>query len=374
MTINKASIFKVLDAERGKVAEVTPQQPQKIDERLAPYPRDSRGRITADHEKFDPDKTVLTEAGAASTSTFPDLLRAGLRFDAWTSYAETPAVYPMLVREVPSDKQQEEYLIDSPVGTLPIVHEGEPYPEARMSLGEGKIVKNYKRGMIMSVTVEMQKFDQVGKVRELGDLMGRAARLGEEQDVMVALTDTNNYVRAGNTGDNDETAVGNGANTQDLTFSPASLIAAYNILRTMKDRKTGVYYNVMPNTLVVTPKLWWAAQQLIRSPESMRVGGNTTNEIYGMGTKNSFFGLVDTIIVSPQFGNGYQWALMEAGRGLMFQRVEAVQVLQEGAVAENKGYFERDILRYRVRNWYGVGFKTDAFNFYSSSATAPVVS
>lgn len=370
MTTSTGKIIRILDAEHGKFAIQEQAAPRELDERLVPYPRDRKGRITVDHEEFDPTQTTLTEAGAASTSTFPDLLRAGLQFDAWSSYTETPATYPAFARVVESSKQQEEYLMDSPVGTLPIVAEGEPYPEAQMNLGEGKVVRNYKRGMIMSVTVEMQKFDQVGKVRDLGDIMGRAARLGEEQDVMVALTDTANYTRSNTAGDNDE-STGSGANYQDLVFSPTNLIIAYNILRTMKDRKTGVYLNVMPNTLIVTPKLWWAAQQLITSPETMR--GGATNEVYGTGTKNSFFGMVDTIIVSPQFGSSYGWALLERGRGVVFQRVEPVQVIQEGAVADNKGYFDRDVLRYRVRNWYGAGIKDDRFCFLSTTTTVPAV-
>jgi hypothetical protein len=376
MTTSTGKIIRILDADRGKFAiEESAHSDQrkslrdgapetKLDEAFVPYPRDQRGRITVD-----PENMALTEA--MTTSTFPDLLRQGLQFDAWTSYNETPATYPAFARVVESSKQQEEYLLDSPAGLLPIVHEGEPYPEAQVTLEGGKIIRNHKRGMIMSVTVEMQKFDQVGKVRELGDLMGRAARLGEEQDVMAAITDTSNYTRASTAGDNDETT-GNGANTQNLNFSPANLVVAFNILRTMKDRKTGVYLNVMPNTLIVTPKLWWAAQQLIQSPESMRVGGGT-NEVYGAGTTNTFFNVINTVIVSPQFGSGYQWALLEAGRGVVFQRVEPVQVLLEGENAASNGYFERDILRYRVRNWYGAGVKDDRFIAYFPSTTAPTI-
>lgn len=360
---------KIFRIQNGAIQEE--RDSVSLDEQIlpVPYPRDPRGRITVDPENVN--LNVLSES--MTTSTFPDLLRAGLQFDAWSSYNETPATYPAFARVVESTKPQEEYLLDAPFGLLPVVAEGEPYPEAQPSLGGGKIVRNTKRGMIVSITAEMQKFDQVGKVRELGELMGRAARLGEEQDVMNVLTDPSNYTRTSTAGDNDE-ATGNGANTQALTFSADGLIVAYNILRTMKDRTTGVYFNVMPNTLIVTPKLWWAAQQLIKTPEVIRVGGSSSNETYGTGALNSFFGVVDTIIVSPQFGSSYQWALLERGRGLVFQRVEPVQVLFEGANANTKGYFERDILRYRVRNWYGAGLVSDAFAFYSSSTTPPVVS
>lgn len=361
-------IIKILDAENGKYEEIKPEKP--LIEAVAPYPRDFYGRATIDHTKV----VALQETGGRlSTYNFPDALRMGLQFDAWTAYNEPQVTYPQFCRMVDSNKQYEEYLKDSPVGLLPKVAEGQPYPEVTTDLGDGRKIYNDKRGMIMSVTREMQKFDQLGKAREVAELLGRSARLTEEQDAMSVLTTTSNYTKAGNTGDNDETAAGNGANFQAITFGAAGLITAFNILRTMKDRKTKVYKNVLPNTLVVTPKLWWAARQLIMSPDTMRASANNSAEVYGTGSKNSFFDVVDTIIVSPQFGNSYGWALLDRSRALVFQRVEPFSVLFEGANAYSTGYFERDILRYRIDNWYGVGMRDDSFAFLSTSTTAPVV-
>ncbi|WP_196301472.1 hypothetical protein, partial [Streptococcus pneumoniae] len=87
----------------------------------------------------------------------------------------------------------------------------------------GLIIKNYKRGMIIPVTEEMQRFDQVNKVREIPDLLGRAMRRGEEQDAMNVITTTGNYTRSNTTGDNDE-----GANQASTTFSATGLITAFN--------------------------------------------------------------------------------------------------------------------------------------------------
>jgi hypothetical protein len=356
-----SQVYRVIDAERGIVENVTPKPvSERLSEALIPYPRNHRGRMTVDHEE-------LAEAAPLATANFPDLLRQGLRFDAFTSYNETPTIYQQLVRTIESTKQHEEYLKDAALGMMPIVPEGAAYPEANIGLGEGVKISNYKRGMIVSVTEEMQKYDQVGKVRQLGELLGRAARLGEEQDVMNVITDANNYVRT--SADNDQ-----GNNTAATTFSAAGLIEAFNTLRTMKDRNTGVYINVMPNTLIVTPKLWWAAQQLIKSPDAVRASANNAAEVYGTGTVNSFFNVVDTIIVSPMLGSSYQWVLGERGRGLMFQRVEPIQILFQGAQASNEAYFDRDVLKYRVRNWYGVGFSDDRFWYFSSSSTAPTIS
>jgi hypothetical protein len=186
-----------------------------------------------------------------------------------------------------------------------------------------KIIRNYKRGMIVSITAEMQKFDQVGKVRELGELMGRAARLGEEQDVMNVLTDPANYTHN---------------NIGNYTFSVGNLMR---------------FCRAHHNTLVVSPRLWWAVQQLFHAkvlPKS-----------------------IDMVVVSPQFDAAYQWLLLPRGEGVVFQRVEPMQVVFEGANANTKGYFERDILRYRVQNWYGTGIVDNSSMFYSTSTTPPEI-
>lgn len=361
MDINTTKIFKVLDAQRGDIQDVTPQ-PKAIEmsEALLPYPRDRRGHIVVNHE-------LVETTGELSTYNFPDALRMGLQVDLFTGYTEQPVTYPAWVRSVTSTKSYEEYLFDSPVGMPPIVKEGQPYPEVTTDFDSGLRIPNDKRGFIMAVTEEMQRFDQVGKVREMPELMGRAARREEEQACMNVITTTTNYTRNSTTGDNDE-----GANQASTQFSAAGLITAFNTLRTMKDRKTGIYIGVNPNTLIVTPKLWWAARQLIGGNTMQRVGAASANDVYGTSTENAFFNVVDTIIVSPEFGSSYGWCLMERGRAVTFQRVDPISLLTEGRDPAVQGYFNRDVLRYRIRNWYGVGMRDDRFAFLSTSSSAPI--
>jgi len=360
-----ARAYKI-DWDNRRIDEQPLRKVLNISEAVVPYPRDLRGNMTVNHE-------MMEAGGEASTSNFPDLLRSGIQFDAFSSYAETPVVYPQIARMVNSNKQQEEYLKDAGIGLAPVVNEGEAYPEASLALSDGVIIKNYKRGYIVPVTEEMQMFDQVGKVRDIANMLGRAMRLTEEQAFMDVLTTAGNYTRNSTTGDND-----GGANQQTLTFSPAGLIEAFYVLTTMKDRHSGMYLGVVPNTLVIAPQLWWAARQLLTSPEVMRAHADDdstviTVEKYGTGTTNSFYGAVQNIIVSPQFGSNYEWALLEAGRPIAFQRVKGVEVMQEAANASTGGYFERDVIRYRVRSWFGVGMKDDRFAFFSNSTTAPTV-
>lgn len=365
MTIDTTKVYRVLDAQRGDIRDVTPEtKPVQLSEALIPYPRNRKGRITVDHE-------LVETTGELSTYNFPDALRLGLQVDLFSSYNEQPVTYPQFVRMVDSTKQQEEYLFDSAVGLPPIVAEGQPYPEITTDFDSGLIIKNAKRGFILAVTEEMQRFDQVGKVREMPELLGRAMRREEEQRVMDVVSTSGNYTRNSTTNDNDE-----GANTASTTFSATGLILAFNTVRTAKERKTGLYIGARPNTLIVGPKLWWAARQLIGSNSVQRVGGNigsNVNEVYGTGTDNAFFNVVDTIIVSPEFSSSYGWCLMERGRAVTFQRVEGLTLIAEGRSPDVTGYFNRDILRYRARNWYGVGMRDDRFAFLSTSSSTPLV-
>lgn len=362
--MNKTKILDILDVQSQTIREtvIDDSNPAALSEALLPYPRDVYGHLTIDRAK------LMEAGGQLSTANFPDALRMGIQTDLFSTYNEMAVTYPQFARVVSSNKQQEEYMDDSPFGLLPQVDEGQPYPEAVTSFDGGTIIKNYKRGFLVSVTEEMQKFDMVGKVRETAEMIGRAARLTEEQDVMDVLTTTGNYTRNSTTGDNDE-----GANTQTLTFSPTGVIAAFNVLRTMKDRKTGVYLNVMPDTMIVTPKLEWAVRQLLNSAQVNGMGDKDATVVYGQGTNNPFFSVVRRVIVSPQFGSNYEWALLESNRAIVFQRVEPIQVLQEAMNAATESYIERDVIRYRVRNWYGVGMRDDRFAFFSNSSTAPTI-
>lgn len=362
--VQPSTVIKVLNASDGKFAE-TELKAKSVMPAVAPYPKLKNGRHTINPELFE--AMGIREANAGlSVSNFPDLLRQGVQFDAFTSYNETPVTWPSFARLVPSNDIQEEYMKDAAMGIAPVVTEGQPYPEVTVQTGDGVIVKNYKRGYLIPITEEIMKFDKLGKVRQIAELVGRSIRLTEELAVMDVLTTAANYIRT--SADNDE-----GNNTGTTTFSAAGLITAFNTLTTMKDRRSGMKLGVRPDTLIISPKLRWAAYQLIRSPQSMRVGGNTTNEIYGGGTDNQFFDLVQNIIVSPYFGNTYEWCLLEAKRSVVFQQVEPFQLLREGMDAANANYLTYDTIRYRARTWFGTGMVDDRFAYLSTATAAPAI-
>lgn len=351
-TLDRAIVTKIL--EGGRVDE-RPVQGQRlvITEDMIPFPRDARGRRTVN-----PEVALLeTATGAAHTSNFPDLLRQGLNFLAMSSYAMEPVVYPQIVGpETASSKHQEEYLLDTGLGTAPVVAEGQDYPEAAISLEAGVTVKNYKRGYVVGVTEEMRRFDQLGKVEQIAEAVGRSLRVTEEDVVLTALTTSGSYTHS---------------NTAATTFSAGGIITAYNALATMKDH-AGNFLGVRPDTLICGPLVYFAALQLLRSAQVMRAHADDdstviTVEKYGTGTTSPFYGLVDTIVMTPRLTSSYEWILGQRGRGLKFQRVDPARVLPPEYFPEN------DTWKYYARTWFGFGILDDRFWYYSTSSTAPTV-
>lgn len=374
MPTNTTKLIEVLDVQAGKTKttdlytengnEIVTSGTSLMEQ--APYPLDFYGQPTVDPRRV---SIPLTEAalGALQTDNFPDLLRMGVRFDVFGGYNETATVYEGIVKRIPSTKHQEEYQDDAGLGVPPIVLEGQDYPTVAVSIGGGKIIPNYKRGFLIEVSEEIQRFDMSGKVRDTANQIGRAMRVGRDQAVMNVLTTTTNY----NVLNLNDQA---GNNTQTLTFSPINLNLALALMVTQKDRISGQYLGVAPQVLVIGPLLERFARTLISSPEMMRVGGNTTNDVYGQGTGNPFFGAVSKIIVSPRFGASYQWALIDPFRLIYFQEVEGLQVLTEAGNMTSETWLKRDVIRYKARDWYGVGMRDDRYGFYSDSTTAPIAS
>lgn len=304
-----------------------------------------------------------------TTAQMSVLMQDGLRAIMFDSFAGQPSSWEQFTARETSNKEVETWLELGRIGTLSTVGETERYPRVRPELLLPRQIRNYKYGDILAISEEMLKFDRVGLIRQLaGDQGARAAQTITEA-VFTALTTAGNYIRT--SADND---VGN--NTNATTFGAAGLITAITTLTTMKDRVSGRYLGIRPDTLIVGPALEFAAKQLIFGNVYNRQGGNTTNEIYGTGTNNPFASEIRNLIVDPYMArvNANNWVLGQARRGLVYQEVEPVQILQATAQsADNEEYFESDVFRYRVRVWFGTGFTDDRYWYYSSSTTPPVV-
>lgn len=353
------------DANPQEFTEVqlpTVMQPENLLD-LVPYPRDLYGRLTIS-EGMAQVSYLEAARGRAMTTNFPDLLRMGVNFDAMSAFAQYTPIWPLLTGgSTPSMKQQEEYLKDVGMGIASVVGEGKEYPEAAIDLGDGVIIRNYKRGFKFPVTEEMRMFDQLGKVRDLAFQAGRSLAITEEYAVMEVLTTTGNYTANSTTGDNDQ-----GSNTSSATFCASAYETALNTLLTMKDRN-GNYLMVNPTIFFCAPKALHYAKRLLMSPELHRTHGATTAEVDGLGQQNPFYGQITTIISSPYIGSDYQWGLLDPSRGaLKFQRVAEATV--RGPVFKE----ETDTFWFYPRTWFGVGFKDQRFAYFSTSSTRPTVS
>ncbi len=310
-------------------------------------------------------REVLQEA--LSTDQFPTLLREGIRAIMFDSFAGVPTTYQDLVDMIPSDKDEEVWTELERGGTLPIVAEQQAYPIARFGMTPPHRIRNFKRGEILEVTEEMLKFDKTNQIRQYAmDFGSQVAQTRESYFYQNVLTQTSKYLQTISTNDV-------GANTATLTFGSQGMEVAYATLVTMKDRASGRYLGIMPDTLVVTPRLALFARQLLLS-ESLSFGtGAAGIPRYGQGDKNPFRNLIKNIIVTPYMGASYQWALMQAKRPIKWQVVEDMQILTQdiSRVEASESYFLYDTIRYRVRDWWGMDMFDDRFCYYSNSTTAP---
>lgn len=198
--------------------------------------------------------------------------------------------------------------------------------------------------------------------------LGRAAKQTLEDAAFAALTTAGSYAASVTVGlDNDV-----GVNTAATTFGAAGLLTAHRTLATMKDRKSGRYLSVVPDTLICTPGVEWAAKQLLLAPTVQR--GSNAAEVYGTGTDNPIRGLVRQIIVSPYMGTSFQWALIVAKRLMVYQEVEPLQLwLSDVDARNNTTYFEYDRISYKVREFFGFGIRSWQHGYLSTSTTTPAV-
>jgi hypothetical protein len=351
---NAAKLIEIVDPQAGRLRETVLNDTPAGEHPLFESGHGGRQR-------------TLQEVAENNLSVFPQLLRDGLRAIMFDSYAGVAQTWQLWAQTQQSDKLAEDYLEESGIGILPEVGEGTAYPFIMQELDRTVSIANSKRGGRIKVTEEMIAFNRVGVLRQQAQMLGRSMAVTKEQLAYNLLTTGANYTRNSTTNDNDI-----GANTAATTFDAAGINLALSTLRTAKDRKSGIYLGVMPNTLICGPRLEFAAKQLLLAPEVSRQGGNTTNEIYGTGTANPFRGVVDQIIVSP-FVQSYAWVLMERQRPVVYQTVWPLQLLQSSMSADNSTYLGFDALEYRAREFFGFGMLNDRFAFYSSSSTAPTV-
>lgn len=298
-------------------------------------------------------------------TAFGQLLRAGIQLIANNWYKIVPVVYPDLVQEVASDKRQEWYAPLYRPQLPKIVSAGGEFEESNM-MGVDRELVNWKFGRIEAFERELFDDDQTGQIRQRAGYMGENMKIVEEIYVTAKLTSAaftfgdlvvtaSDYTTPDTTGTLRgvySTQVGNRPVAFGSLSQPsleAADIALQNILDPLGNRML-----VLPNTLVVSTADKFNAAKLLNSslqPSVPGAAGQTASTASSGGTGwtmtiNPLQGLYDLKVA--RFLTSGAWYLGEAKKGLVFQRRDPLEVIQE-LPASGKAFSE-DAYRFRTRS------------------------
>lgn len=360
---------KLIDIQRGINDQVSGYRDQIIDYKAQPDISELR------YDPFEWLKSAGSRFRKPLLEAFvlqPDaanLLRDGIRFLAFSSYAGITPTWRLLARIEQSNRPEEEYLRDAAMGIIPLSPSGSEVKFANSGFEGGVKIVNAMHRMGVKVLGDDIRFDRLGKIRQIAFEMGKSQVTTEEYDFYSDITTTGNYARNSTTNDNDI-----GANTLTSTFNVLNLDTALTTIATAKDRISRNYLGYSADTIIIGPRMEYAVKQLLLSNDLQRAADTGAAEVRGMGTYNPYRGLLGKIIVSPWFGSSYQWALCDSrAYSYVWQQVEPWQIMQEGMNETSESWLTIDAIRYVIRGYYGHGFVDDRAWFFSNSTTAPTV-
>jgi hypothetical protein len=292
-------------------------------------------------------------------NTFAQLLRAGINMIAnnWYNLVETN--HEMVGATTFSTKAVEPY---APVhrGAVPRrVAAGGQFPRTKLQGLDIQIV-NEKFGAIADFERELFDDDQTGQIAQRAKDIGENMRIledawffqrfigtaGEYAGDVIPASQT--YTTVWST-----TLSGGGANKPSsyVAFNPDSVQAADLALMNQLDL-LGNKMMVNPNTLLVGTSNKFTARTLLNSEWYPATGAMLVGGTGGTGTtigttfaKNVLEGLYNLVV--SRFMPKKSWALGEGGKGIVFQRRDALEVIQENPASGMS--FSLDVFQFRSR-------------------------
>ena len=331
-------------------------------------------------------------AEAENSSSWPQLLRAGVSNIANDLFQSTPGTYEQWCHTVPSKMDTELYAPLESVGFPGEVPQGGYFPEVS-TFGLDLKLKNRKYGSIFAATFEMVEDDQTGQMVQRAQRMGEYLKILTEVLVMSKLASPSGGVTyLGQFFPTSETKpsyesnypwtsssapfTGGGYNrpTSFGIINQANLTTALQSLMQQQDA-LGNYVPVMPSHIILSPKRHFDIAQILNSTY-YPAGAQSAGVTGGAFAENILKGLVSPI-TTPYMptnsnvinGLAESWYLVDAKKpAFIHQLREGVSLVAE---APNSGDgFSRDTQRYKARIRQNADFISPLFMWQGNDGSA----
>jgi len=331
---------------------------------------------------------------AHSSTALAQLLRAGIQTIANNWYERTPVNWPEYIQEVSSDKRQEFY---APLygSALPKrTGRGVPYDEQRIK-GVDREIINYKVMGGESFERELFDDDQTGQIAQRANNLGEAMRVYEEvyaaarilgtaQTISNVVVPASTYatVNANGTAITTPFSVNlyeTGSGNRPAAFAQLSFPNIKTGFEKLLDAKDplGVKISVTPDTLLVSSFDYVNIRTFLNSayyPAVPGLGGENAGSASsgvagGAFSENAIKGLMNPAL-NRYLPNG-AWYLGQARKGMLFQRRDPLEVVQEQPQSGES--FSRDVYRFRSRSRFELEWIDSRFWYCGNDGTAAVV-
>lgn len=315
-------------------------------------------------------------------NTFSQLLRAGINMIANNWYELVETNHEMVGASTFSTKAIEPY---APLhrGAVPRrVQAGGQFPRTRVA-GLDILITNEKFGAIVDFERELFDDDQTGQIAQRAKDIGENMRIledawffqrfigtaGDYAGDPIPASQTYSTVWAPATAP----LAGGGYNrpASYLAFTPANLQLADLALMQQLDL-LGNKMLVNPNTLLVGTSNKFSARTLLNSewyPSNATVkigGGAGADSTLGVAfARNVMEGLYNLVV--SRFLPAKAWSIGEAGKGIVFQRRDALEIIQENPASGMA--FSNDVFQFRSRARWEPDWVDPRFWFLGNDGT-----
>lgn len=288
---------------------------------------------------------------------FGQLLRAGVQNTFNDIYQKVDVVYHALVREVTSNKRQEFYAPLERVGFQKQVPKQGNFPETTFKGLDLELI-NKKSGVIVAFERELFDDDMTGQIAQRASQMGENAAIYEEAYVMakianaaadldgetlgVSQTWSTVYSTTGLHG------AGLGVNAlADGRLSQGKIEQGYILAQKMKDQ-SGRPIVVLPKVLAVSPQDIFYAKVLLNSAQGASMSSTASadlGKVGGIMGINPIQNLMSVVV--SRFLPDYAAIMVDQGKGFVFQRRDANEIVQENP--QSGPAFSQEVFRFKHR-------------------------